>query len=104
MTWLWIPWSPTFERSLKLVKRNGVVVIGNVTGERALISPALIILRQVKVVGSMAFRPWDIYEALDLLKRGLIRPFYTEYRLEDAAEAHEDMERGGVFGRAALIP
>jgi D-arabinose 1-dehydrogenase-like Zn-dependent alcohol dehydrogenase len=97
--------SPTFERSLKLVKRNGVVVvIGNVTGERALISPALIILRQVKVVGSMAFRPWDIYEALDLLKRGLIRPFYTEYRLEDAAKAHEDMERSGVFGRAVLIP
>ena len=96
--------SPTFERSLKLVKRNGVVVIGNVTGERALISPALIILRQVRVVGSMAFRPWDIYEALDLLRRGLIRPFYTEYRLGDAAKAHEDMERGVVFGRAVLIP
>jgi D-arabinose 1-dehydrogenase-like Zn-dependent alcohol dehydrogenase len=97
--------SPTFERSLKLVKRNGVVVaIGNVTGERALISPALVILRQIKVVGSMAFRPWDIYEALDLLKRGLIRPFYTEYRLEDAARAHEDMNRGGVFGRAVLLP
>jgi D-arabinose 1-dehydrogenase-like Zn-dependent alcohol dehydrogenase len=39
-----------------------------------LISPALIILRQIKVIGSMAFRPWDIYEALDLLKRGLISP------------------------------
>ena len=97
--------SPTLERSLKLVKRNGVVVaIGNVTGERALISPALIILRQVKVVGSMAFRPWDIYEALDLLRRGLIKPFYVEYRLEDAAKTHEDMERGVVFGRAVLIP
>ena len=97
--------SPTFERSLKLVKRNGVVVvIGNVTGERALISPALIILRQVRVVGSMVFRPWDIYEALDLLRRGLIRPFYTEYRLGDAARAHEDMERGVVFGSAVLIP
>jgi len=97
--------SPTLERSLKLVKRNGVVVvIGNVTGEKALISPALIILRQIKVIGSMAFRPWDIYEALDLLKRGLIKPFYVEYRLEDAAKAHEDMERGAVFGRAVLIP
>jgi D-arabinose 1-dehydrogenase-like Zn-dependent alcohol dehydrogenase len=97
-------WSPTLERSLKLVKRNGVVVIGNVTGEKALISPALIILRQVKVVGSMAFRPWDIYEALDLLKRGLIKPFYAEYRLEDAAKAHEDMERGAVFARAVFNP
>jgi len=97
--------SPTFERSLKLAKRNGsVVVIGNVTGERASISPALIILRQIKVIGSMAFRPWDIYEALDLLRRGLIKPLYTEYRLEDAAKAHEDMERGAVFGRAVLIP
>ncbi len=94
--------SPTLERSLKLVKRNGVVVvIGNVTGEKALISPALIILRQVKVVGSMAFRPWD--EALDLLRRGLIKPFYVEYRLEDAAKAHEDMERGVVFGRAVIL-
>jgi Zn-dependent alcohol dehydrogenases len=97
--------SPTLERSLKLARRNGsVVVIGNVTGERASISPALIILRQVKVIGSMAFRPWDIYEALDLLRRGLIKPLYTEYRLEDAAKAHEDMERGAVFGRAVLTP
>jgi alcohol dehydrogenase len=96
--------SPTLERSLKLVKRNGVVVvIGNVTGEKALISPALIILRQIKVIGSMAFRPWDIYEALDLLKRGLIKPFYVEYRLEDAAKAHEDMERAAVFGRAVIL-
>ena len=52
--------SRAFERSLKLVRRNGVVVIGNVTSVRALISPVLIILRQVRVVGSMAFRPWDI--------------------------------------------
>ncbi len=97
--------SPTLERSLKLARRNGsVVVIGNVTGERASISPALIILRQVKVIGSMAFRPWDIYEALDLLRRGLIKPLYTEYRLENAAKAHEDMERGAVFGRAVLTP
>ncbi len=97
--------SPTLERSLKLARRNGsVVVIGNVTGERASISPALIILRQVKVIGSMAFRPWDIYEALDLLRRGLIKPLYTEYRLEDAAKAHEDMERGAIFGRAVLTP
>ncbi len=51
----------------------------------------------------MAFRPWDIYEALDLLKRGLIKPFYVEYRLEDAAKAHEDMERGAVFGRAVIL-
>ena len=97
--------SPTLERSLKLARRAGsVVVIGNVTGERAALSPALVILRQLKVLGSMAFRPWDIYEALDLLKRGLIKPLYAEYRLQDAARAHEDMERGVVVGRAVLIP
>lgn len=97
--------SPTLEKSFKLAKRAGtIVVIGNVTGERASISPALIILRQLKVLGSMAFRPWDIYEALDLLKRGLIKPLYTEYRLENAPKAHEDMERGAVVGRAVLIP
>jgi alcohol dehydrogenase len=38
-----------------------------------------------------------------LLKRGLIKPFYVEYRLEDAAKAHEDMERGVVFGRAVIL-
>ncbi|MEM0276604.1 alcohol dehydrogenase catalytic domain-containing protein [Pyrobaculum sp.] len=97
--------SPTLERSLKLAKRSGsVLVIGNVTGEKALLSPALIILRQLKVIGSMAFRPWDIYEALDILKRGLVKPLYTEYKLQDAARAHEDMERGAVIGRAILVP
>ncbi|AAL64117.1 alcohol dehydrogenase (Zinc) [Pyrobaculum aerophilum str. IM2] len=97
--------APTLERSLKLAKRAGaVVVIGNVTGEKALLSPALVILRQLRVIGSMAFRPWDIYEALDLLKRGLIKPLYVEYKLQDAAKAHEDMERGRVMGRAVLLP
>lgn len=95
--------SPTLERSLRLARRNGtVILIGNVTGERAALSPALIILRQVKLAGSMAFRPWDIYEALDLLRRGLIKPIYTEYPLHEAAKAHQDMEEGKVLGRAVL--
>lgn len=97
--------SPTLEKSLKSAKRGGtVIVIGNITGERALLSPALIILRQVKVLGSMAFRPWDIYEALDLLRRGLVKPLFTEYALSQAAKAHEDMEAGRVVGRAVLTP
>lgn len=97
--------SPTLEKSLKSVKRGGsVIVIGNVTGEKALLSPALIILRQIKVLGSMAFRPWDIYEALDLLRRGLIKPLFAEYSLSQAAKAHEDMEAGRVLGRAILTP
>lgn len=96
--------APTIEKALRLVKRGGqVAVIGNVTGEKATISPALIILKQLKVFGTMAFRPWDVYEALDLLKRGLVKPIYTEYRLEDAAKAHLDMERGAVVGRAVLL-
>jgi hypothetical protein len=62
---------------------------------------------QVATTAALGSTPWNectnladsnnifcIYEVLDLLKRGLIRPFYTEYRLEDAAKAHEDMERG----------
>lgn len=97
--------SPTMETSIRLAKRNGaVVLIGNVTGERAQLSPALIILRQIAVLGHMAYKPWDVYEALDLLRRGLIAPIYTEYKLSEAARAHEDMEAGAVLGRAVLIP
>lgn len=97
--------APTLEKSLKLARRGGqVAVIGNVTGEKAEFSPALVILRQLRVFGTMAFRPWDVYEALDLLKRGLIKPLYREYRLVEAAEAHSDMERGAVLGRAVLTP
>lgn len=97
--------SPTLENSIRLAKRNGVVVlIGNVTGERAVLSPALIILRQIAVMGHMAYKPWDIYEGLDLLRRGLIKPVYTEYKLQEAIKAHEDMEAGRVLGRAILTP
>jgi hypothetical protein len=45
----------------------------------------------------MAFMPWDIYEALDLLRRGL-RPFYADM-IKEAPKAHENMECGVVFGR-----
>lgn len=97
--------SPTFENSIRLAKRNGaVVLIGNVTGEKALLSPALLILRQISVLGHMAYKPWDVYEGLDLLRRGLIKPIYTEYKLPEAARAHEDMEAGRVLGRAVLTP
>ncbi|MGC9169196.1 MAG: alcohol dehydrogenase catalytic domain-containing protein [Thermoproteus sp.] len=97
--------SPTIETSIRLAKRNGVVVlIGNVTGERAYLSPALIILRQIAVLGHMAYKPWDVYEGLDLLRRGLIAPVYTEYKLSEAVKAHEDMEAGRVLGRAVLTP
>jgi alcohol dehydrogenase len=61
-------------------------------------------LRQIAVLGHMAYKPWDVYEALDLLRRGLIAPIYTEYRLSEAIKAHEDMEAGAVLGRAVLIP
>lgn len=97
--------SPTLESSIRLAKRNGVVVlIGNVTGERAVLSPALIILRQIAVLGHMAYKPWDVYEGLDLLRRGLLKPIYTEYKLHEAIKAHEDMEAGRVLGRAVLTP
>lgn len=97
--------SPTLENSIRLAKRNGVVVlIGNVTGEKAVLSPALIILRQIAVLGHMAYKPWDVYEGLDLLRRGLVKPIYTEYKLQEAAKAHEDMEAGRVLGRAVLTP
>lgn len=97
--------SPTLESSIRLTKRGGsVVVIGNVTGERASLSPALIILRQISVLGHMAYKPWDVYEALDLLKRKLIKPVYTEYKLTEAIRAHKDMEQGSVIGRAVLVP
>jgi alcohol dehydrogenase len=97
--------APTLERSIRLAKRNGeVVLIGNVTGERAYLSPALLILRQISVLGHMAYKPWDVYEGLDLLRRGLIRPVYTEYKLSEAAKAHLDMEAGRVLGRAVLTP
>ncbi len=51
----------------------------------------------------MAFGPWDIYGPLDLLRR-LAKPFYTEYKLVESPKAHEDLERGTVFGRAVLTP
>lgn len=46
----------------------------------------------------------ELAEVLDLGARGLLRPEVTIYRLEDAAQAYQDLREGKVVGRAVIVP
>jgi propanol-preferring alcohol dehydrogenase len=46
----------------------------------------------------------ELVEVIDLAARGVVHAEHTVYRLEDAAQAYEDMRAGHVRGRAVVVP
>lgn len=46
----------------------------------------------------------ELIEVLDLAARGLLTPKTTLYTLDAAADAYRDLARGGVEGRAVVVP
>ncbi len=97
--------APTINRSIRSLKPGGtLVLIGNVTGEPIVLErPALVVMREVRIVGSAAYTRDEYAEAVRIVGEGNIRPFYKEYRLESINEAYMDIVGGKVVGRAVLV-
>jgi NADPH:quinone reductase len=106
---------PVFTSSLKAMNPLGAMVaIGYAAGLWEAVDPALLVGRNVGVVGFylgrlMALRPdvvrKAIGELLGLWEQGAIKPVVgAEFPLEDAAKAHELVEGRGNVGKVVLVP
>ena len=98
--------SAVFGSSVRSLAQFGrMVILGEVTGDRASINLAELLFRDAKVAASSGAGPRHIAEIGDLVVSGRIRPVVSEkYALEDAATAYRLMRANQTFGRVVLVP
>lgn len=94
----------TFMRSVKSLKKNGVLVTcGATSGTNAEIDLRYIFWKQLKIIGSTMGGKRDLEEGLKLVKSGKVKPVVSDILpLEKVREAHELMENGKFFGKIVL--
>ena len=92
-----------FEQAYEVLKDGGrLVLIGFPPGKLAL--PVIDwILREITVIGSLAFTRYDIAQSLRLISEGKVTPRITKFKFEQISEVMEKLREGEVSGRALLV-
>ena len=98
--------APTLNASLRSLKPMGrLIVLGNVTIERAEVNPGLLILNELSIAGSSGCGTADLHAVLGWVREGKVRPILAgTLPLAEAAEAHRRLEAKAVTGRLVLTP
>jgi acryloyl-coenzyme A reductase len=98
--------APTLNASVRSLKPMGrVVVLGNVTIERAEVNPGLLILSELSLAGSSGCSTSDLTDVLGWVREGRLRPVLAAtLPLGEATEAHRRLEAKAVTGRLVLVP
>ena len=98
--------SAVFGSSVRSLAQFGrMVILGEVTGDRASINLAELLFRDARVAASSGAGPRHIAEIGDMVASGHISPVVSEkFALEDAAKAYRLMRANKTFGRVVLVP
>jgi NADPH:quinone reductase-like Zn-dependent oxidoreductase len=93
-------------RSVLATRSGGAVVTcGATAGFEATIDLRHVFFRQIRILGSTMGPKGDLFEILDLVAAGRLRPVIHEVLpLAQAARAHEMLESRAVFGKVVLEP
>ncbi len=92
--------------SLKSLKRGGrMVVIGNVSGQPAELKPAVLILKEVSILGTKGVTRREMEEILDLLGQGAFHVRISEvHGLEQVSDIHRRMQERDTTARIVIHP
>lgn len=95
-----------FEASLRALAWNGTLVtIGGHGGEAVRLDLIPFFRNQWSIIGSVNCTLRNIDEVLSMLESGKIAPnIHRTYPLEQAADAHSDLEARRHYGKLLLIP
>jgi NADPH:quinone reductase-like Zn-dependent oxidoreductase len=96
----------TWETSLRALARGGrLVTCGATSGFAAQTDLRYVFARRILIRGTFMGSKGTMYEIMRLVEAGRLRPVVHAVRpLEDAAGAHEMMERSEQFGKLVLEP
>ena len=94
----------TWEASLRLCRRGGVVVTcGASSGFAATTDLRQVFFRQLQVLGSTMGGKAHLHRIVELVGRGALRPVVDRsFPLAQAAEAHRYLDRREQFGKVVL--
>lgn len=94
----------SFSQSLGSVARGGVIVsVGSTTGGQVTFELGRLFRRSVTVLGAFMGSSSILPRILPLFSRGLLVPVIDNtYPLEQADQAHDQMENQGLFGKIVL--
>lgn len=95
----------TLEAGVQVLGKGGrLVTLGGHSPDPFHVTGAILLQKELELIGSRAFSKQEIAEALDLVARGEVWPMVSEtYALEQAEEAHARLEAAAITGRAALV-
>jgi NADPH:quinone reductase-like Zn-dependent oxidoreductase len=94
----------TWDQSVFSLKPGGrLVTCGATTGFESKININYLFSRQLSILGSFMGFKSDLFAALELFKRGLLKPVVdTVLPLDRAADAHRHLENRQQFGKVVL--
>lgn len=98
--------SAIFQSSFKSLADGGrLVFTGELSGSPIEVNPALVLLKEISLVGSRNTTLSELMEVVDLVRWGKIRPVVSEsLPLGEARRAHELLRDRRSFGRVVLVP
>ena len=94
----------TGANALASLGKRGTLVYVGYSFDTVEINPLALVVPEQRIVTSVGNRRSELVTALDLAARGRLRTTVTEYPLERAATALDDLRAGRVVGRAVLVP
>jgi alcohol dehydrogenase, propanol-preferring len=95
----------TLQAGLAALAPGGrLAILGVHRDSRFTVDPLRVMSGELEVLGSRYVTRQDIVDALELVRRGQVRPIVTRtFALEEAEQAHDLLGRGQMIGRAALL-
>ncbi|MGH7407237.1 MAG: alcohol dehydrogenase catalytic domain-containing protein [Candidatus Methylomirabilales bacterium] len=88
--------------SIQGLRPDGRFVLMGFEAKPLLVSPADLIMKRIRVIGSQQNGPEYLHEALELAAAGKVRVMVETYPLDEITQAYERVEEGKVRFRAVV--
>ena len=94
--------SDAMAATIQGLRPDGRLVVMGLESKPVAISPADLILRRIRVLGSQQNGPEYLYEALDYVAKGKVKVMAETYKLDEIGRAYERVASGQVRFRAVI--
>jgi alcohol dehydrogenase len=88
--------------SIRGLRPDGRFIVMGADVEPLALSLLELLFKRIKIIGSQQNGPEYLYEALDYVAQGKVKPIIESYPLREAAKAYERVAEGKVRFRAVL--
>ncbi len=87
-----------------LAQYGRLVLVGEIAGGQVSVNPANLLFKDARIFGSSGAGRRDLDDALELVRRGQVRPVVTTFPLDAAPQVQQMLMERTLFGRAVLTP